>query len=111
MRFNVAAFWLELVAPFLRRGGFDLALFITTQEERPVLVVGFGSAAAETLRGIIDPFVGNDQQVGFADTSWIDEQLGLDVDVRALASYLDQPQLPLRLARELFLKTFIGAGS
>jgi type VI secretion system protein ImpM len=33
------------------------------------------------------------------------------VDVRALASYLDQPQLPLRLARELFLKTFIGAGS
>jgi type VI secretion system protein ImpM len=41
----------------------------------------------------------------------VDEQLGLDVDVRALASYLDQPELPLALARELFLKTFIGAGS
>lgn len=105
----VAAFWLELVAPFVRRAGFDLALFITRQDERPVLVIGFCGAAAETLRAIIDPLVGREQQVSFADTGWIDEQLGLDVDVRALASYLDQPQLPLRLARELFLKTFIGA--
>jgi type VI secretion system protein ImpM len=31
--------------------------------------------------------------------------------VRALASYLEQPALPLRLARELFLKTFIGAAT
>jgi type VI secretion system protein ImpM len=110
-RCAVAAFWLELVTPFLRRGRFDLALFITRQDERPVLVVGFCSAVAETLRAIIDPLVAREQQVGFANTTWVDEQLGLDVDVRALASYLDQPQLPLRLARELFLKTFIGAAS
>jgi type VI secretion system protein ImpM len=110
-RCAVAAFWLELVTPFLRQGAFDLALFLTRLEGRAVLVVGFGGAAAETLRAIIDPLVGSEQQVGFADTSWVDEQLGLDVDVRALASYLDQPGLPLRLARELFLKTFIGAVS
>jgi type VI secretion system protein ImpM len=110
-RCAIAAFWMELVAPFLRRGGFDLAVFITRQDDRPVLVVGFCSAAAETLRAIIDPLAASEQQVGFADTSWVDEQLGLDVDVRALASYLDQPRLPLRLARELFLKTFIGAAS
>jgi type VI secretion system protein ImpM len=110
-RCAVAAFWLELATPFLRRGGFDLALFITRQDDRPVLVVGFCSAVAETLRAIIDPLAAREQQVGFANTGWVDEQLGLDVDVRALASYLDQPQLPLRLARELFLKTFIGAAS
>jgi type VI secretion system protein ImpM len=108
-RHTVAAFWLELVAPFVRRAGFDLALFVTRQDDKPVLVIGFCGAAAETLRAIIDPLVGREQQVSFADTGWIDEQLGLDVDVRALASYLDQPQLPLRLARELFLQTFIGA--
>lgn len=108
-RCAVAAFWLALVGPFARRAGFDLALFITRRHERPVLVVGFGGAAAETLRAIIDPLVAMDQQVGFEDTSWIDEQLGLDVDVRALASYLDQPGLPLKLALELFIKTFIGA--
>jgi type VI secretion system protein ImpM len=108
-RHAVAAFWLELVAPFVRRAGFDLALFVTRLDDKPVLVIGFCGAAAETLRAIIDPLVGREQQVSFADTGWIDEQLGLDVDVRALASYLDQPQLPLRLARELFLQTFIGA--
>lgn len=110
-RCAVAAFWLELAAPFLRRGGFDLALFMTRLDGKPVLVVGFCSAVAEALRAIIDPLEAAEQQVGFADTSWVDEQLGLDVDVRALASYLDQPQLPLRLARELFLQTFIGAAS
>jgi type VI secretion system protein ImpM len=110
-RCAVAAFWLELVTPFLRRGGFDLALFVTRQDQQAVLVVGFCSAAADTLLAIIDPLAAREQQVGFANTSWVDEQLGLDVDVRALASYLDQPQLPLRLARELFLKTFIGAAS
>jgi len=110
-RCQVAAFWLELVAPFLRRADFDLALFVTRQEGRPVLVIGFCGAVAETLRAIIDPLVGLEQQVRVADTGWIDEQLGIDIDVRALASYLDQPQLPLKLARELFLKTFIGAAS
>lgn len=108
-RCGVAAFWLELVAPFLRRADFDLALFLTHQDGRPVLVVGLCEAAAATLHGIIDPVAAIEQQVRFTDTGWIDEQIGIDVDVRALASYLDQPGLPLRLARELFLKTFIGA--
>ena len=108
LRAPVAAFWLELVAPFVHRAAFDLALFLTRQDAQPVLVVGFSGAAAQTLRGIIDPLVGREQQVRLLDTGWVDEQLGLDVDVRALASYLDQPQLPLKMARELFLKTFIG---
>lgn len=108
LRAPVAAFWLELVAPFVRRAAFDLALFLTSQAERPVLVIGFCGAASQALRGIIDPLVGSELQVRLLETGWIDEQLGLDVDVRALASYLDQPQLPLKMARELFLKTFIG---
>jgi type VI secretion system protein ImpM len=108
-RCAVAAFWLELAAPFLRRSDFDLALFVTRQDGRAVLVVGFCEAAAATLHGIIDPLAALEQQVRFSDIGWVDEQIGLDIDVRALASYLEQPQLPLRLARELFLKTFIGA--
>jgi type VI secretion system protein ImpM len=108
-RCRVAAFWLELVTPFIRRTAFDLVLFVTTVAERPVLVIGFGGAAAETLHGIMDPLAGREQQVHLNDNGWIDEQLGIDIDVRALASYLEQPMLPLRLARELFLKTFIGA--
>jgi type VI secretion system protein ImpM len=108
-RCQVAAFWLELVTPFIRRTAFDLVLFVTTVAQQPVLVIGFGGAAAETLHGIVDPLAGREQQVQLVDNGWIDEQLGIDIDVRALASYLEQPMLPLRLARELFLKTFIGA--
>jgi type VI secretion system protein ImpM len=110
-RYQVASFWLELVTPFIRRTAFDLVLFVTTVAERPALVIGFGGAAAETLHGIVDPLAGREQQVQLIDDGWIDEQLGIDIDVRALASYLEQPMLPLRLARELFLKTFIGAAT
>ena len=108
-RYAVAAFWLELIAPFLAKADFELALFITQTEFKPVLVVGFSGAAASTLHAIIDPLVAREQQISFADTGWVDEQGGFDIDVRALASYLDQPQLPLKLARQLFLRTFIGA--
>jgi type VI secretion system protein ImpM len=107
----VAAFWMELIAPFLRQADLDLALFFTELESGPVLVVGFCDACVAALHAIIDPLVGHHQQVSFTDTAWVDEQLAVDanVDVRALASYLDQPALPLRLARELFLDTFLGA--
>jgi type VI secretion system protein ImpM len=108
-RYPVAAFWLELIAPFLGHADFELGLFMARIDARPVLVVGFSGAAAQTLRAIIDPLFGQEQQVSFADTGWVDDQLGIDIDIRALASYLDQPQLPLELARELFLQTFIGA--
>jgi type VI secretion system protein ImpM len=107
-RAAVAGFWMELIAPFLRQADLDLVLFITELEARPVLVVGFCDACVASLHALIDPRLGAEQQVSFADTGWVDEQVGLDVDVRALASYLDQPQLPLKLARELFLDTFIG---
>lgn len=108
-RYAVAAFWLALITPFLGRADFELALFVTRLEHKPVMVVGFSGAAVQTLHGIIDPLVAVEQQVSFADTDWVSEQLGIDVDVRALASYLDQPQLPLKLAHELFLQTFTGA--
>lgn len=107
-RHAAAAFWLELVVPFVRRTEFDLVLFLTRVAGRPALVVGFGGAAAETLHALIDPVAAIEQQVHLDQNGWIDEQLGLDIDVRALASYLEQPALPLRMARELFLKTFIG---
>jgi type VI secretion system protein ImpM len=110
-RFAAAAFWLALVTPFVRRTGYDLVLFVTTVGGRPALVVGFGGAAAATLHALIDPLAAADQQVHLEDNGWIDEQMGIDIDVRALASYLEQPMLPLRMARDLFLKTFIGVAS
>jgi type VI secretion system protein ImpM len=108
-RNRVAAFWLALTAPFLRSASVDVALFITRLEDRPVLILGSCDAAAESLRAIIDPLAAAEQQISFANTRWIDEQLRTDVDMRKLASYLGGAQLTLKMARELFLQTFIGA--
>ena len=108
-RHRVAAFWLALTAPFLRHAAVDLALFLTRLEDHPVLVLGACDAAAETLRAIIDPLAAAEQQIRFANTGWVDEQLRQDVDVRKLASYLAAPHLTLGMARDLFLQTFIGA--
>jgi type VI secretion system protein ImpM len=108
-RHRVAAFWLALVAPFLRQSTVDLALFITHQGAHPVLVLGACAAAAETLRAIIDPLAALDQQISIGETAWIDEPLHQDVDVRKLASYLASAQLTLKTARTLFLQTFTGA--
>lgn len=105
----VAAFWLELIAPFLRQADLDLALFFTERDGVPMLVVGFCDACAAALHAIIDPAIGRHHQVSLHDTGWVDEQVALDIDVRALASHLAQDGLPLRLARELFLDTFLGA--
>lgn len=108
-RFIVAAFWLELVAPFLRRTGADLALFITRLDGQPVLVVGFCAALAETLHAVVNPLVGREFQVNLLDTAWIDAQIQRDTQVRTLACQLDQSDLPLKLATTLFMHTFIGA--
>jgi type VI secretion system protein ImpM len=106
---EVAAYWMSLIVPFLHRTDFELALFLTQRDGRPLLVVGFNGASAQTLQAIIDPILGAEQHVDFADTSWVAEQLAIDIDVRALASFLDQPGLSLTLARTLFHQSFIGA--
>jgi len=107
-RCGVAAFWLELVVPFLGGRDVELALFQTRLDGAPVLVIGFAGACARTLQAIIDPGLGAQMQVAFAETSWVDGCDVVGVDLRALASYLDQPQLPLRSVRDLFLETFTG---
>lgn len=106
-RYLVAAFWLDLVAPFLERADVELALFMADIHEQPVLVIGFGGGAPETLQAIIDPECGADHQIGFDDTLWIDALVAGDAAVQKLSAYLDQGQLSLRSARELFHETFV----
>ena len=103
----VASFWLDLVAPFLERFDVELALFIADIHDQCVLVIGFGGAAPATLQAIIDPEYGADQQIGFDDTGWVDGLVAGDASVQKLSAYLDQGQLSLRSARELFHETFV----
>ena len=102
----VAAFWLDLIAPFLRQADFELGLFLTELRERQVLVVGFGGAAPETLQAIIDPQCALEQQISLDYTDWVDELIAGDPEVQKLSTYLEQGQLSLRSAHALFHATF-----
>ena len=110
-RHRVAAFWLALTAPFLRHAAVDLAMFLTQQDQRPVLVLGACAEAAATLRAMIDPLAAADHQVSWVDTGWVDETVRADPAVRQLAAHLGGAQLSLATARTLFLQAFMGEPS
>lgn len=105
-RYLVAAFWLDLITPFLQQADFELSLFFGEQREQSVLVVGFGGAAPETLQAVIDPLYAVEQQITFEYAGWVDELISGDAQVQKLSAYLDQGQLSLRSAHALFHETF-----
>lgn len=105
-RWLVAAFWLDLLAPFIAPYDVELVLLFVTLQGRPALVIGFRGAAPETLQAVIDPEWSAEHLVSFDDTEWIDTLVAVDARVHTLAAYLEQGQLSLRSARELFHETF-----
>jgi len=106
-RYLVAAFWLDLILPFLQRADVELSLFLGELREKPSLVIGFGGARPETLAAIIEPLCAVGQQINFEDTDWVDEQLGSEPHVLKLSAYLEQDQLTLRSVQALFHETFV----
>jgi type VI secretion system protein ImpM len=105
-RYLVAAFWLDLMTPFLRHGEYELCLFFADLGERQALVVGFNGAEPETLQAIIDPQCAHEQQIGLHEAHWVEQYVDTDQQVHKLAAYLEQGQLSLRSAHALFHETF-----
>ncbi|WP_233832531.1 type VI secretion system-associated protein TagF [Paraburkholderia sp. ZP32-5] len=105
----VAAFWLELIAPFVAKADFELAIFIGTIAQRERLVVGFNGASAKTLHSVVDPQTYAAHNIDIDDPEWIDEQAHSDHGISKLVSYLDQRQLSLRVSIDTFREAFAGA--
>ncbi|MYM66360.1 type VI secretion system-associated protein TagF [Pseudoduganella sp. FT55W] len=103
----VAAFWVDLIAPFLQQADFELSLFFADLREQPSLVIGFCGAAPETLAAIIDPHSAAEQQISFDYAGWVDELIAGDARVQKLSAYLEQGQLSLRSVQALFHETFV----
>lgn len=106
-RHLVAAFWLNLIVPFLQRADFELSLFLAEPRGQPSLIIGFGGAAPETLAAIIDPDHGTEHQISFDYAGWVDELIAGDARVQKLSAYLEQGQLSLRSVQALFHETFV----
>lgn len=108
----VAAFWLDLVAAFLGRAEFELAILVRDAHESGAsngarLLIGFNGADGRTLHAALDPHAAAGQLIRVDDAGWVEEQLG-DYALNRLASYLERDELSLRLARDTFTETFLG---
>ena len=103
----VAAFWLDLVAGFLGRASFELAVLLPDAPS-PRLVIGFNGADGRTLHAALDPRAADEQLIRVDDAEWVEEQVAEDYALNRLVSFLDRDELPLRMARKLFAETFLG---
>ena len=110
----VGALWLHLVAPFLQRGDFELAVFSPSAQSglegsRPWLSIGFAGGAAATLQAMFDGQKAEQAFVTLSTAEWVEEQVQQDYSVKKLSSYLQQPQLSLAQALATFKECFLGA--
>ncbi|MCW7537694.1 type VI secretion system-associated protein TagF [Aquabacterium sp. A7-Y] len=104
----VATLWLELVSRFLKRGDFELAVFVTRVDGRPALVIGFNGASPRTLRAVLDPQSCATDNVEFTQSQWVEDYIDEDYGVKKLSSYLREPQLSLRQALDTYREAFLG---
>ena len=104
----VAAYWMHLITPFLARADFELAMFITRIEQKPVFVLGFSGASAQTLQAIMDPQAGQERHIGFDQLDWVEEQVDDDYAIKKLSTYLAQANLSLKSALDSLCTAFIG---
>jgi type VI secretion system protein ImpM len=106
-RYLVAAFWLDLITPFLQQADFELSMFFSDLGDRSSLIIGFGGASPETLATIIDPDSAAEHQISFDYAGWVDELIAGDARLQKLSAYLEQGQLSLRSTQALFHETFV----
>lgn len=106
----VAALWLDLVASFLARADFELALFMPLPDgSAPVMVLGFDGASPRALNALLDPNLGREVYIDTRDAAWVEEDLGQDYAVHKLSSYLAQSGLSLRQVVSTFKEVFLGS--
>lgn len=106
-RFLMAAFWLDLLANFVSRADFELAVLISASPEIGMLV-GFNGADRQILRAAMDPLGAGDFLIHAKQAEWVEAYLAGDFSLNRLAGYLDHPDLSLASARKLFGETFLG---
>jgi type VI secretion system protein ImpM len=106
----VATLWLDLVAGFLARADFELALFLPVADGTPpVLALGFDGASPRALHALLDPAFGREVYIDMRESAWVEDHLGQDFAVHKLSSYLAQGALSLRQAVLTFKEIFLGS--
>ncbi|WP_028104393.1 type VI secretion system-associated protein TagF [Pseudoduganella violaceinigra] len=106
MRPQVAAFWMTLAAPLLAQQDLEIAMFLAPLAGQPALVLGLDGANPASLHGVIDPEAGQEGMVMLGDCAWVEGALQGAAPLLRLAACLEQGQLGLPTAIQLFQETF-----
>jgi type VI secretion system protein ImpM len=106
-----ASYWLSLISGFFERSQAELAVFMLTQANPPVLLLGFQGASAASLHSVIDPEVREREAVRLDAADWVEACVDEDWGLKKLSNYLKDPGLSLQQARQTFREVFMGAGT
>ena len=106
----VGAFWMELVASFLARAPFELALFQQRSSDGnlSVMALGFEGNSPRSLHGLLDPEQVTQRYIDSRLAEWVETALGQDYAVQKLSSYLQQDGLSLHQTIQTFKEVFLG---
>lgn len=105
-RAQVAAFWMTLVSPILVRHDMELAIFVASVAGRPMLVLGLDGANPASLQAVVDPEAAHGGMVALYDCAWVEATLRNEPSLQRLGACLEQGQLGLPAASQLFYETF-----
>jgi type VI secretion system protein ImpM len=108
MAANVAAFWLNLVAPFLARGNFEVSLLFVRRPVQPILLASFDGASPVALAAALQKGGGDEFAVDLRDAEWVDDYVASDYGIKKLAGYMDMSGLSLAQASGTFKEAFLG---
>lgn len=109
LRACVASWWLMLIMGFFTRHVVEFGIFLPVREGLPQMLLGFQGASATALEAVIDPTVLARHGVTLHELDWVEDEVQVDVGLRKLSTYLQDPALSLTQAIRTFQEVFLGA--
>ncbi|MDB5799359.1 MAG: Type secretion system-associated protein TagF [Rhodocyclales bacterium] len=105
---QIAAFWLELVTPFLTRAGHEISLLRTQLAGRPSLLLNLNGVSASSLQSVFNPSLAFESNIDLCEADWTEDYIAGEYPLNKLSSYLDHPDLSLAQALTTFAEVFLG---
>ena len=105
---NVGAMWMDMIAPFLSRGEFELGVFAIRRSHRPALILNFNGASPAALRTLLDRDRADGYLINICEADWVEDYVDNDYAIKKLSSYLELPRLSLEQAGHTFREAFLG---